>query len=734
MRRKVLLAGTLAALVVASSLAWPLPGSADTLPMLKRKLAGEILVPLQAEVLSGRSWLVSSGQDPAVTLGPGGKEGDSGGGVRFQAAGAGAVALIPYRDPSTKFSRTVLLSRDLGRIPFQTEPNLAIDPKDPNHLIAGLIDYNRPGISTYVSIDGGATWDGPYQPKFPRQELSGAGDPTLAFDRRGNLLASQISLDVVDFRLGPVRGQALVGSASVSTSTDGGYSWLDPVSAGAGGVVVRELPTPPDAPARGTVEMKFVDKPWMSLGPSRDRPDRDAIYITYTAFVDHWNLIYSDEVPVLILGEEEAVIEMVRSEDGGQTWSRPVEVSPRVRLQIGEESRRRVVQGAQPVVAADGTLHIAWFDSTDDGPFKGLGTVWVASSRDGGRTFSRRQIATTVESGLRPRSSSFRLWATGFPQIAAGPKEEIYVAFTGRPFENPEDDGDVYLVRSLDGGRSWERPVRVNDDGTGRMQFFPAISVDPNGDVHMMWGDTRDDRGELTYHIYYSVSKDRGLTWERNSRVTDFPSNPNYAFTQGRFIGDYFSIKATKDDVYMLWADGRLGQLGGTNQKIGFARKRLMPVPSMFLSPPSGPSGRDVVIQGHNYQPDSEVFVEMGGTIIASGRTGDDGTISLRLFVPIAGEGASTVRLMDSSGNVATGSFFTDFGFDSFQKAVTGIQQRMDRLDQRVQATLTPSPTAKKGISEGPPGPVWLWLVVAVAVGIVVGGLGVRAYGRVRKA
>ena len=37
-----------------------------------------------------------------------------------------------------------------------------------------------------------------------------------------------------------------------------------------------------------------------------------------------------------------------------------------------------------------------------------------------------------------------------------------------------------------------------------------------------------------------------------DTRVTDYASNPNYAFPGGRFIGDYFSLTATDDDVQQM--------------------------------------------------------------------------------------------------------------------------------------------------------------------------------------
>ena len=196
--------------------------------------------------------------------------------------------------------------------------------------------------------------------------------------------------------------------------------------------------------------------------------------------------------------------------------------------------------------------------------------------------------------------------------------------------------------------------------------------------IHVMWGDMRDDPVEARYHIYYTSSEDGGETWIENARVTDFPSNPNYAFPGGAFIGDYFTIKATETDVYMAWPDARLGEYGPLNQKIGFARKELMPLPSIFLSPPSGAGGKDIAIQGSNFQPDQDVYLEISGAVISTVRTDAAGRFAARIFIPISGEGAHDFRAIDASGNIATGSFYMDFGFDTIQEAVEGITTRLD--------------------------------------------------------
>jgi hypothetical protein len=106
-----------------------------------------------------------------------------------------------------------------------------------------------------------------------------------------------------------------------------------------------------------------------------------------------------------------------------------------------------------------------------------------------------------------------------------------------------------------------------------------------------------------------------------------------------------------------------------------------MPSPAVFLSPPSGPAGKDIVVQGFNFQPDRNVFLEVAGVIVSTARTQDDGRFSAQIFVPISGQGAHSVRAIEESGNVATSSFFMDFGFDSLQDATDKLDEIADSLD-----------------------------------------------------
>jgi hypothetical protein len=658
--------------------------------------------------LSGRPWLMGEGLDPGTGTMPesdpllGFDLGDSTrGSARTQAAGAGAP--VPFREPGPAFSRNILVTRDFSNSPLQTEPHIEVNPNDPEHLVLGVIDYNFPANTTYVSFDGGERWEGPNQVPYLQKDLGAGGDPVMAFDSDGNVYMVYISIGIDEFNLGPIEVAAQVSSMAVAKSTDDGFDWPEQISAARSRVNADNLETDRFGRVRGIVDISFLDKPWMTIGQHPDDPETDVIYVTYTNFDISYDILYLGDIPNLLPIEMRTTIEAVMSEDGGRTWTDPIGVSPTVRRGYGDRGddagtsdvfgTLRVVQGSQPVVDKDGTVHVAWMDSTDDRSQEGVGEIYISSSTDAGATWSTPVLASVFnEAEFRPRNAFFRFWASSFPQIAAGPDGELYIAYVGRPADKPSDDGDVFLTKSLDGGATWDRPVVLNDDDTERVQIFPSIDVSPDGTVHVMWGDMRDDPAETRYHIYYTRSEDNGETFgfvneelgltAGDTRVSDFPSNPNFAFPRGLFIGDYFSLTATDDDVYMVWPDARLGEFGPTNQKIAFARTEAVPSPEIFISPPSGPGGQEVTLQGFDFQPDLGVFVQLGDSTISTLRTNDDGGFTARIYMPITSEGSQTITVFDESGNAAATSFFTEFGFGNIQDLIEDLQAQLDAADE----------------------------------------------------
>ena len=705
-------------------LAESLHAQAPTLPQPKtgRLKPDENVVnsmwPIQ-NIVSGPAWLMAQGIDPRPWLDRPGwntltrqdlsqaetplSSGDS---PVLQSVGPGV--LVPFRDPAPAFSRDMLVTRDFSNTPLQTEPHIAVNPRDPDHLLLGVIDYNFPNNSAYVSIDGGVTWDGPMQIKYLREDRISGGDPVVAFDHKGKAYFASISIGVQEYSFGPIVDSAQVSAIQITTSDDGGFTWNEPVSTARSRVNTDDITVDNTGRVRGEIRISFLDKPWMSVGRHPVIEDQEVVYITYTEFDLQYGIFYIGELPILGVPDVETTPRLVRSLDGGVTWSEPVAVGPTVRRSYGEvpdpsESAiavgtKRTIQGPQPMIGPDGMVYVVWLDSTDDETMKGLGEFYMAQSDDAGDTFGEPvRIATFLEPGFRPRNAFFRYWASAFPKVASGPEGELYVVYTALPPDKSSDEGDIYIIRSLDGGERWSRPLRLNQDDTDSLQFFPAIDVGPDGVVHVIWGDMRDDPVETRYHIYYTTSEDQGETWGfelpdldlrvGDTRVTDFPSNPNKGFPSGLFLGDYFAVAATEDDAYVVWADTRLGEFGPTNQKIGFSRQRPIPSPEIFISPAAGSGGETITAQGHNFQPDMDVFLQIGGNVIAAGRTDSQGRITTEVFVPISGEGAHQIQLVDESGNFASTSFYMEFGFNNMRDVLDvqqGVQSQLESIDQRL--------------------------------------------------
>jgi hypothetical protein len=217
-----------------------------------------------------------------------------------------------------------------------------------------------------------------------------------------------------------------------------------------------------------------------------------------------------------------------------------------------------------------------------------------------------------------------------------------------------------------------------------------------------MWGDMRDDPDEVRYHIYYTRSDDQGETFgfvntdlginTPDTRVTDFPSNSLRGFPNGAFIGDYFSIAANEDDVYMVWADTRLGEFGGANQQIGFARQTAIAPPELFLNPASGVAGRDVAIQGFGFQPNSDILVDVGGINVTNVRSNENGEFQINIYMPVTGEGPRNVTAYDETGNIGTASFFTEFGFDSIAREIGELREEVAGSGGAAPQPLPPPP------------------------------------------
>jgi len=129
----------------------------------------------------------------------------------------------------------------------------------------------------------------------------------------------------------------------------------------------------------------------------------------------------------------------------------------------------------------------------------------------------------------------------------------VYLLCSVNRTSNP-DPLDVMFVRSTDGGVNWSSPVRVNDDpNTTAYQWFGTMSVAPNGRIDVVWLDTRDNPGTYMSALYYSNSKDGGLTWSLNERLSDY-FDPHVGWPQQNKMGDYYDMVSNNNGAYLAWA------------------------------------------------------------------------------------------------------------------------------------------------------------------------------------
>jgi hypothetical protein len=82
----------------------------------------------------------------------------------------------------------------------------------------------------------------------------------------------------------------------------------------------------------------------------------------------------------------------------------------------------------------------------------------------------------------------------------------------------------------------------------------------------------------------------------------------------------------------------------------------------------------------------SNVQLLVSGVIVANPRTGEDGSFTTSIYMPLTGEGPTSISAFDETGNAATASFYTEFGFDTLQRS-------LDEINQQIAGQTTPGTT-----------------------------------------
>ena len=435
-------------------------------------------------------------------------------------------------------------------------PGVAVDPADPRHIVLIDEDFLAGQCDFHVTFDAGKTWQDGHL-KAP----SGFADPPCTtFDSGGyahfnqsvvfgsgqNVYTTFASHRGIQQR--PENGPDKVGgegdSVIVNHSGDGGKTWDTGVVAIQGGANT----------------WPFIIRPGVAVQP---RPQGDKVYAVGWYVVNPPGMGASGGA-----GDRHAVV--VSSDDGGKTWSQPVDAQ-------GPDEHVREI--APPVVGPDGALYIAWRNRDD--PSTAPHPIVVAKSSDGGATWTRTPLGDV---GPAPATAPAPAGSSGYPRMAVDPKSgNLYVVYVGYNF----GDLDTILQRSTDGGATWSPPLRVNDDpkGNGARQLGPKVAVAPNGRVDVTWLDTRTSYPSAIIpkpagsgDVYYASSTDGGATFSANRRISDRSINLDDGLI-GR-IGTYtwwgpVVAPTGNDSVLFAWGDSRNGSVNTDTNDIMLATLQL---------------------------------------------------------------------------------------------------------------------------------------------------------------
>lgn len=163
------------------------------------------------------------------------------------------------------------------------------------------------------------------------------------------------------------------------------------------------------------------------------------------------------------------------------------------------------------------------------------------------------------------------------PEIAVGPDGAINVVWLDRgltaerPAEKPRKPGehshrsatDLHFSRSTDGGRTWSKPVRVNNEPGSVWGFAvskPRIAVGKTGTIHVFFpGNERSPVTKLdVVTARYTRSTDNGRTFEE-ARTINRPPDFDRTEILGEGLSATFSFGtmgvAPDGTVVAMWQD-----------------------------------------------------------------------------------------------------------------------------------------------------------------------------------
>jgi len=414
-----------------------------------------------------------------------------------------------------KNSRAQLVNTNISNaVTFDGEPYLAINPVNPQNMVAAWMGEKysagsfKIAITVRSSFDGGNTWSSAITlPHF--STTFGSADVSMAFDKTGLLY-----LCYIDFN------QALgTGGDYVTRSTDGGLTWDTATEAISVNSAPGKLP---------------IDRPWMVVDCS-NTANAGTVYITSKPA--YWVAPPNRNYYTLSI-------------DSGHTWS------PIANVDGGNYLVGNIIQ--QPMAAPSTTLngnfcavYPSYLSSQNIEP-----AYYFATSKNKGQTFS---YSTVVVAPAAPVDTNLK---SGY-RLTANMVDSNQLVFA--TVDSSLGESDIYAYHSNDGGATWSGKVKVNDDaaGTGKDHDMVWAAYNEQGVLALTWRDRRnaDTSGfwSAGYDFYYALSTDNGQTFSPNQKLSSqFIAFDSVDADKGN---DFMTCVYHNDTLYTVWGDTRSGSM-----------------------------------------------------------------------------------------------------------------------------------------------------------------------------
>jgi hypothetical protein len=427
----------------------------------------------------------------------------------------------------------------------ESEIHAAVNPLDSNNMIVATMQYsnNNSGsilgqqvlkILIYSTKDGGKTWKtSSYNPlELPLLSiLYGGGDPVITFDQNGK---AYISFLLVEFAIFELKFTAKLGYAS---STNGGETWTP-----------KDIIDKVNFLSFTDNNRKIVDKEWIAVDRS-NTVNRNNLYCAFTE-VNIADTTYN--------------VFVKRKPSQQDTFAQA-----RIPITKGAFA---FAQFVTLDVDQKGVVHLLFAGAK---PEDEILSLFYCSSTNGGRSFSNPVKINEVEVPCFPPIAGVNCEVPGFaseriyacPSITidksnSSSSGNIYITWSGLDIyqQNKNSGMDVFVIRSIDGGKTWSKPAKLNKDkGIGVEQFYPSACVNSKGILTISWYDRREDLNNQIGRYYMASSCDGGATFSNETAVSmqamDFTAAGK--LNNGFGVGEYSQIVATNSNVFPFWADGR---------------------------------------------------------------------------------------------------------------------------------------------------------------------------------